>query len=81
MFAENVSLHVDAWEVEVDYFLMDSQNTRVRVKGVVEEANNVVEHVRGEPIQVKYLSNNFKLCMKVFIAETKIENAMNQTKN
>ena len=42
------------WEAEVDYFLRASQNRRFGVKGMVEKAaNDAVEHVRGEAIQVK----------------------------
>ena len=42
------------WEAEVDYFPRGSQNRRLGIKGMVEEAaNNAVKHVRGEAIQVK----------------------------
>ena len=42
------------WEAEVDYFLRGSQNWRFGVKGMVEKtANDAVEHVRGEAIQIK----------------------------
>ena len=42
------------WEAEVDYFLRGSQNRRFWVKGMVEKAaNDVVEHVSGEAIQIK----------------------------
>ena len=42
------------WETQVDYFLRGNQNSRFGVKGMVEKgANDAVEHVRREPIQIK----------------------------
>ena len=48
-------MYLCKWEAEVDYFLCGSQNRWFRVKlDIFEEAaNNAVEQVRGEAIQVK----------------------------
>ena len=64
-------------------FLRGGQNRRLRIRGTDEEAaNNAVEHVSGKPFKLNnFSSDNFKLCINIFIARAKIENAMNQIRN